>query len=140
MKPPVQMKVLILDDNRVLMGMPLKSGLQDYSTAYVVQPPSVTQFLNELYSCTWDEVWLDHDLGTGLHSGRTVTRTIQEHAIMWDNYPKVGIFLITTNNTEGAKYMFSDLSCIDAPVILAPMWMLHDHNVWREGLIPHYNA
>ena len=131
------MKILVLDDNEIIVRRPFSDDFHDYTQDEFTVIPTVREFLIALYDNTeWDEVWLDHDLGlyegkTGLDAVKAVMGTGMEH----DNWPKVKKFIITTNSPVGDR-MADDLKCQLWDVVRKPMYLLSDYGICRGDLIP----
>lgn len=95
------MKVLVIDDQRIFKGEDIQ---------HVTTSQEGIALLDE--NTIWDEVWLDHDLGSDSEgSGSDIVR----HIIA--TRPQVRLFCVHSMNPVAAEYMVSDLTHAGYPAI-----------------------
>ena len=90
---------LVIDDQRIFRG--------DFVHATTSQ-----EGIELLHSQEWDEVWLDHDLGSDSEgSGSDIVRNIVA------THPQVELFIIHSMNPVAAERMLSDIVKAGYPAI-----------------------
>lgn len=130
------MKILILDDNEIIFGAPEDFLIDphDFREEYVVQVTHPYDFWKEFKKESWDEIWLDHDLGDSrMTTGRNVTRKIAE--MVHQGFEFSSLFRVITMNPSAAVSMMSDLRTSGVLVVQHPISALSHFGVSRGDVI-----
>lgn len=100
------MKILVIDDQRIFKSFPSIGEITQYDT--VVHATTSQEGLEELLRGSWDEVWLDHDLGMESEgSGYDVVMGLLGNE---GPLPKVGRVYVHSMNPVGSARMVAALS------------------------------
>ena len=97
-------RILIIDDDQLSF-----TKAERYQGTHITQVLDREEFFKRLYNEPWDEVWIDHDLGDVVHTGRHVTRQIQQDILTATESTNVDRWFVITNNYARAATMVDDL-------------------------------
>jgi hypothetical protein len=124
------MKLLILDDQEILIDPPDDPSHHDFTKDEICQVMDEEDFKHCLLTEDWDEVWLDHDLGPddycGIHTGwngKKATLWIAEYT-HYNGPLNVGLFRVTTMNIRRAPEMVDDLERAGYRVCRTPIFTI----------------
>lgn len=105
------MNILVLNDMELVIYEPEDwyENVHDYTEDNFTQVLYQDQFEEALLSQSWDQVWLDHDLGVKNWNGKKATYLILEGVNVHEWDIQVGLFVVTSYNQYGAQRMLGDL-------------------------------
>lgn len=132
------MKILVLDDNEIIRTAPEPFFVDphDYRNDEFTQTRNVRKFVNQFFRGDWDQVWIDHDLGTGKITGRTATKEIYHYILgsgqKMKSDPEIWI---TTMNPAVSDNMKLDLAACGLKVRVFPISALGDYGISRGNTI-----
>ena len=132
------MRILVLDDDQIVVRAPESYYVDphDYREDEFVQTKDVPVFVHRFFREEWDEVWIDHDLGNLVPTGRTATHSINYHMLGADRKPVSNPkILITTMNVSAARTMADDLARAGLNVHIVPISFLNGQGISRGEVI-----
>jgi len=139
------MRILVLDDNEIIRRAPADYFVDphDYREDEFVQTMDVKEFVRLFFTEEWDQVWIDHDLGSGRPTGRDATKDIYNYICGSNRKVKrIGEVWVTTMNPSASNNMVSDLIKCSAyldyvfKINYVPIGSLHDYGITRGALLP----
>lgn len=129
------MRILILDDNEIVVTAPEEYSFCDYRDDELVQTANVKTFVDKFFREEWDEVWIDHDLGRLKINGRTATKEIYNYILGSGRRMVSSPYVkITTMNPSAAMLMEDDIRACGLNVVRYPISYMGPHGISRGGI------